>query len=178
MRRILAHPMLAVIFKKVYQTFTRFAPFIPDEKCTQVLRQAVEKSEAIERESRKAGIQNVEKGSLNVNFFFSALNAAFGTLQSSTKAVESKVLQSMISACSSARHDATTRRRVESLAKDNATKYPEWVLNSKSRGVPRPKLSAFAKQTLEKYYMDHYDEPFPTFAEKLELAQVCNITIK
>ncbi len=72
-------------------------------KYSEDLRLAFEKSEAIERKSHNAGTQNMDKGSVNVDLFFSVLNAAFGTFQSSTKAVESKVLQSMTRASSSAK---------------------------------------------------------------------------
>ncbi len=167
---ILQHPSFPLIFKGAYQSSTGIPPKITDARTADAIQLASEKSEAIEEAARSIGVHETLERVNTIDFFFCVLNAAFKSLQAELQPPLSSSLHSTMNSCAQAPANGGT---LGSFGSANAPPTPDSLPDDSMKS----KLSEYARNRLEEWFVEHFSNPYPTKEEKMMLAQECELTI-
>ncbi len=167
---ILQHPSFPLMFEGTYKSSTGIPPNIDDIRTQAALRRASEKSREIESNARAMGVQDALKRANSIDFFFCLLHAAFKSLQSEMQPPIPSSLHTTMNACAKLPDDVWMRG-----SEGSPIESP--ILDSTADDSTRSKLSKHARNRLEEWFIEHFNNPYPTKEEKIMLAQECELTI-
>ena len=173
-RNVLHHRMFPLIFKGVYETSVGLAPLIKNRRCEDGIRRTIHESDAIEVRARREGVTAATRNIEAIDMFFAVMNAAFNALQSADQPPIPAPLHAMITACERVSEESRT---ANSDASSNPQHWETQNNNGNNNNVVRPKLSDEARQILELWFNEHFENPYPTDAEKRELARQCGLQL-
>lgn len=166
------HQLLPLILKRAYESSLGISPFINDQKTKDELRRASRKSEFIEDKSRRAGVQEALKQVDTVDFFFCLLNAALKSLAADFQPPISSILHNTLSSCAQL---PKSRGQGTDSPTTTVGSPIEQTYDPTLAGSARPKLSDYARNRLDEWFNDNFQNPYPTKEQKLLLARDCGI---
>ncbi len=169
-QHVLHHPLLPLVFKGTYETATNTAPSIADRRTEEAIRRALAETDRIEALSRRDGLMAVMGDVQGMDLFFTVLVAAFRALQGPLQPPIPSPLHSMISVCAKL-PETNVGSPIES------TSEPSPPLKGKNPNAGRPKISEEARQILDDWFQKNFENPYPTDAQKRELARKCGLQL-
>lgn len=168
---MLHHPLLPLIFKGTFEAATGLAPNLEDRRSIDAINRAMKETAKIEEISKNIGLRTMMHDKEGVDLFLVVLLNALNTLRDSNQVPISAPLDSMITACSRKPENLVTFKVGSPVRSASPPLTPSFVINT------RTKLGDDARRILSKWFDDHYDNPYPTEAEKLQLAKECDLQL-
>lgn len=165
---MLRHPLFPLIFKATYDVTMRLSPSVNDKTSNDEIRSSMLRPAKIEAVTGTRQLKNM-LNSEGIELFLAALLTTLSLLCDSKEVPISATLDSIIKACFPI---PKQRAHGNSFANVHSTwtpYAPSFVMNT------RKKLGDKAKRVLDKWFEDHYEHPYPTDVEKLELGSITGL---
>ncbi len=168
---MLYHPLLPLIFKGTYEASTGSALILEDEQSAESVHRALEESSKLAEISKNIGLRTMIHDKEGVDLFFVVLHTVLNQLRDSNHLPISSTLDSMMSACAKGPERASSLKRGSPIWSTSPITTPSFIINT------RTKLGENARKVLDKWFQDHYDDPYPSEEEKIRLADECDLQL-
>jgi len=182
-KSILEHPAFPLVFCGVYEASTGTAPVISNTRAQKSLAEATSNCQQLEAYVHKVGVSTACTSSDSIEVFMCGLISAMNALNNPRAPSIPAPLHDTIRACGNQ----------PQIPMVEPTPIPQMFNSSSGSEIPlpyhqtsnvppiiqtsRPKLNESAKKYLENWFNEHFENPYPTDAEKKKMARECGLRV-
>ncbi len=169
---MITHQSFPLLVKKVHEVTSGRNVAVPG--CGKRLDNADGDMRTLSNFASLHGVAQASARSTSMEVFLAAMLTALEDMKKHPAGVKvPRVLQLTLDTCGRL-STSESKLGVPSNARTSSA-YP--AIGRQVAPGPRPKLSAEARAKMEEWFRSHYSNPYPTDADKLELARTCSIQL-